>query len=358
MKRLIRLTVILVVTAGIGACSKAAPEDTESESVVPVAVATATVGDLTARIHATGLVTPAPGAELIVVAPEAARIAEIGKAEGDVVHRGDVLVRFDIPSAAAEASKQHAEISRAQARLTSAQAAEARMKDLFERGVAARKEVEEATREVADAQADLAGARAAAQAAETMAARSVVHATFDGIVSRRSHNPGDLVGASDAVLRIVDPARLELVAQIPLADAPRIRMGAPARVAAATGTPGAALAVASRPAAVQEGTATIPVRLAFKQPAGYAVGTPLEVEIDGETHRQVVLVPTAAVVHEGDESAVFVVNADKAQRRVVMTGASDADHVEITQGIKAGETVIVTNQNGLPDGATISVEQR
>jgi RND family efflux transporter MFP subunit len=232
------------------------------------------------------------------------------------------------------------------------------MKDLFERGVAARKEVEEATREVADAQADLAGARAAAQAAETMAARSVVHATFDGIVSRRSHNPGDLVGASDAVLRIVDPARLELVAQIPLADAPRIRMGAPARVAAATGTPGAALAVASRPAAVQEGTATIPVRLAFKQPAGYAVGTPLEVEIDGETHRQVVLVPTAAVVHEGDESAVFVVNADKAQRRVVMTGASDADHVEITQGIKAGETVIVTNQNGLPDGATVSVEQR
>jgi cobalt-zinc-cadmium efflux system membrane fusion protein len=234
------------------------------------------------------------------------------------------------------------------------------MRDLFDRGVAARKEVEESTREVADAQADLAGARAATTAAETVAARSSVHATFDGIVSKRQHNPGDLVEptAADFVLRVVDPRRLEVAAQVSLNDAPRVRMGALARIAAAGGAaPTASLTVASRPAAVQEGTATVPIRLAFKSPANYPVATPVQIEIDAETHDGVVLVPAAALVHEGQETAVFVLMGDMAQRREVKVGLVDEKHAEIVSGVKSGETVVTSNQNGLPDGTKVSVSQ-
>ena len=344
----------------LAACSKPAPEDVESETVVPVTTAMAEVGAITAVIHASGLVTPAPGAELIVVAPEAARVAEIPKGEGETVRRGDLLVRFEIPSSVAEVSKQRAEISRAEARLTAAQAAETRMRDLFDRGVAARKDVESAAHEVADAQADLAGARAATTAAETVAARSTVHATFDGIVSKRQHNPGDLVEptAADFVLRVVDPRRLEVAAQVSLNDAPRVRVGAAAHIAAAAeGSPTAALTVASRPAAVQEGTATVPIRLAFKSPAGYPVATPVQIEISAETHDGAVLVPTMAVVHEGEEAAVFVLMGEMAQRRAVKVGLVDEEHAEIISGVKSGETVITSNQNGLPDGAKVSVSK-
>jgi len=343
----------------LAACSKPAPEDVESETVVPVTTAMAEVGGITAVIHASGLVTPAPGAELIVVAPEAARVAEIPKGEGETVRRGDLLVRFEIPSSIAEVSKQRAEISRAEARLTAAQASETRMRDLFDRGVAARKEVESAAHEVADAQADLAGARAATTAAETVAARSTVHATFDGIVSKRQHNPGDLVEptAADFVLRVVDPRRLEVAAQVSLNDAPRVRVGAPAHIAATEGSPTAALTVASRPAAVQEGTATVPIRLAFKSPANYPVATPVQIEITAETHDGAVLVPTMAVVHEGEEAAVFVLMGETAQRRAVKVGLVDEEHAEIVSGVKSGETVITSNQNGLPDGAKVSVSK-
>jgi RND family efflux transporter MFP subunit len=344
----------------LASCSKPAPEEVESETPVPVTTATAATGSITAMLHATGVVTPAPGAELIVVAPEAARVAEIPKAEGDTVRRGDVLVRFDIPSSVAEASKQRAEITRAEARLAAAQANETRVRDLVDRGVAARKELEAATHEVADAQADLASARAGAAAADTVAARSVVRATFDGIVSKRMHNPGDLVeaSASDAVLRVVDLRRLQVTAQVSLTDAPRVRLGAPAQLVPATpGAESPALTVASRPAAVQEGTPNVPIRLAFKNPANYPVGTPVPVIIQAETHAGVVLVPSSALVHEGDEAAVFVVNDNKAQRRPVTVGLEDEAHVEIVSGVKAGETVIITNQNGLPDGATITVQK-
>ena len=87
--------VLLTLLAAAAGCSKPAPEDVASEAVVPVTVAVAETGRITGSIHATGLVTPAPGAELIVVAPEPARVVEIPKAEGDTVRRGDVLVRFE-----------------------------------------------------------------------------------------------------------------------------------------------------------------------------------------------------------------------------------------------------------------------
>ena len=341
-----------------GACSREAPDEVESEAPVPVTTAPAQIGRITAVSRVSGLVTPAPGADLVVVAPEGARVLEIPKAEGDTVRRGELLVRFEIPSTAAEVGKQKAEIGRAEARITNARAAQARARDLFDRGVAARKEVEDAARELADAEADLASAGAAAAAADLVAARSIVRATFDGVVAQRSHNPGDLVEATaaDAVLRVIDPRRLEVQAAVPLADAPHIKVGAAARLTGLRdGSAAVSLKVVSRPVMVDPGTASVPVRLTLPASASYAAGTPVQLDIDTDVRTGVILVPAAAVVHEGEEAAVFVVSGDTANRRAVKLGAESDEHVEVISGIKAGETVIVSGQNGLPDGARVTV---
>jgi membrane fusion protein, multidrug efflux system len=352
---------IVGITMLAVACHRDAPEEVDSETIVPVTAMPAATGSITAEAHATGLVTPAPGAELLVIAPEPARIVEMPKAEGDTVRRGDILVRFEIPSTAAEVSKQEAETKRAQARLENARAALARARDLFDRGVAARKEVEDATKEIADAEADVAAAQAATTAAGAMAARSVVRATFDGIVAKRSHNPGDFVEATaaDAVLRVVDPRRVEVVASVPILDSLDIKVGAPARIVDAPASEGdAILKVVARPAAVQQGTATVPVRIAFAKPTRYPVGTPVQVGITTETHTNALVVPASAIVHEGDETAVFVVENETAKRRIVKTGIEADDRVEITSGLKPGELVITSGQNGLPDGAKVTLSAR
>jgi RND family efflux transporter MFP subunit len=356
-----RLLAILGVTMFFVACQRDAPEEVESETVVPVTAMPADTGSITAEARATGIVAPAPGAELLVIAPEPARIVDMPKAEGDTVKRGDILVRFEIPSTAAEVSKQEAETKRAQARIDNARAALARAKDLFDRGVAARKEVEDATKELADAEADLAAAQAATVAAGAIAARSVVRATFDGIVAKRSHNPGDLVEAtaSDAVLRVVDPRRVEVIASVPIADALGIRVDAPARIVDASSSAGDdSLKVVARPAAVQSGTATVAVRLSFAKSTRYPVGAPVQVAIETDTHKNAVLVPASAVVREGEETAVFVVENQMAKRREVKTGFENNDHVEILSGVTTGEMVITSGQNGLPDGATVTLAPR
>ena len=351
-----RPTLLMIAAVLACSCSHQAAEVVESETVVPVTTEPAATGNLQSTITVTGMVTAAPDADQVVIAPQAARIAEIPRAEGDRVRAGDVLVRFEIPELVADVATKRAEVTRAQARLQNARSAQTRAHDLFDRGVAARKEVEDADRELADAGAGVTESQATLGASESSAARSTVRARFNGVVAKRSHNPGDLVdaAATDPVLRVVDPTRLEVTASVPIPDVPRIVIGAAAELHHSIGGRPVALKVVSRPAAVDPGTASVPIRLSFATPDVAPIGTPVQITIDAEEHRNVVLVPTEAVMHEADEAAVFIANGDKAERRVVTIGLSDKEHTEIVSGVRAGEPVIVKGQAGLPDGATIS----
>jgi RND family efflux transporter MFP subunit len=165
--------------------------------------------------------------------------------------------------------------------------------------------------------------------------------------------------ASDPVLRVIDPRRIEVVASVPISESTRIVLGAHGWLKAAmTGVPDLALKVISRPAQVEAGTASIPVRLAFVGAAAtnLSAGTPVQVDIDAEQHTNVVIVPAPALVREGEETAVFVVMGDKAQRRPVQVGLADGTDLEIVSGVKAGEMVIIEGQNGLPDNAKVTIE--
>ena len=229
------VTLRAAVTAALlvlASCRGASVEQVETEAPVPVVVETAKVDVIRAVIQATGVVTPAPGGELTVVAPEAARVVSIPKAEGDVVKAGDLLVQFEIPTLAADLAARRSAVAQASARLEAATSNLNRLKSLLSQGVAAPREVEDATRQQAEATAELEQARSAVDAAAALAARTTVHATFPGIVAKRFHNPGDFVepAASDPVLRVINPAQLQVVASVPVADLSRIAVGHSAEI--------------------------------------------------------------------------------------------------------------------------------
>src|SRR4249920_2356750 len=94
-------------------CSSPAVEEVETTAPVQVEVKAAALDTVESRIRASGLVAPTPGADWTIVAPEAARIAQLTKAEGDPVRAGEVLVRFEIPTLAANVSGRHAEVVQA-----------------------------------------------------------------------------------------------------------------------------------------------------------------------------------------------------------------------------------------------------
>jgi hypothetical protein len=215
---------VVVVAALLAGCSRPAPEEVESETVVPVTTEPAQRGSVRAIIHATGTITPAPGADLIVIAPEAARIAEIPKAEGDRVGRGDLLVRFEIPSLTADIATRRAEVARADARLANARAAQTRAHDLFDRGIAARREVEESDGSAPRRKPDW---RARGTLAADTAAAVPPCARHSTASSRPAHNPATSSSRPPATSSARHrSATLEVSASIPLADISACGIGA------------------------------------------------------------------------------------------------------------------------------------
>jgi membrane fusion protein, multidrug efflux system len=342
-----------VVTTG---CSKPVVEEVQTTAAAPVATIEVRPNVLEGVVVASGIVAPAPGGDQTVVAPEAARIADIPKAEGDRVKQGDLLVRFEIPARVAEVAAHRAEVQQAQARVENAQASVTRLTTLVDHGVAAAKDLEDAKRDLAEARGALALAQSAAEGAAALAGRSVVRARFAGIVARRAHNPGDMVEptAADMVLRVIDPARLQVVAAVAIPDLARVQTGRPVRIIVPGSDEPQTGTVLTRPGSVDPAGITADVRIAFGAITRLASGTPVRVEIVAEQHPGVLAVPLAAVLHEGEDAYVMLAGSDsKAHKRKVTLGLTTPALVEITGGLKAGESVIVQGQQGLPDGAGI-----
>ncbi|HEY7475665.1 MAG TPA: efflux RND transporter periplasmic adaptor subunit [Vicinamibacterales bacterium] len=354
-----RRLVPALALVGLAACGHEAVEQVETAAAVPVSVEAAKVETLESTLTVSGTVAPGPGADLLVTSPEPARIAEIPKAEGDVIRAGDLLVRFDIPSLAADVDARRAAVKQAQARLDTAKANVTRLAPLVERGVTSQRDLEDARRAETEAEADLAQAQSAVSAATALAARAVVRAPFNGVVAKRWHNPGDLVeaSASDPVLRVIDPNRLQILAAVPVADLSRVT---PGRKGRATGPSGDVqpVTVITRPAQIDPKTTLGDVRLAFAGRSTLPAGAAVTVEIISETRANVLVIPAVAVVREGDEAFVMVAGSDnKAHKHIVKTGLESRDRIEILSGLNAGQQVIVHGQDDLPDNAAITVSK-
>ena len=356
--------VAILVLAGAGAaCRKAADETTSTSATVPVEVAEAHIGTVRAVIATTGTAEPGPGADWTIIAPAPARVVEITKAEGDRVRKGELLVRFDAPPLRADLATRAGELAAAHARVENARKNEARVALLLEHGIASRKEVEDAQRELREAEAAVRQGSGTQAAAADLVAQTSVHARFNGVVAHRSHNPGDVVEAvaTDPVLRVVDPTHMQITASVAVADLTRISIGQPVRVI----VPGAeadtaeTARVVSRPAAVDVATGTAVVRLGLGRDSRLTAGTPVQVEIQTEEHKDVVIVPASAIVREEEETSIFVVGADqKAHKKKVVLGIVAGEDAEIRSGVVASEKVIVKGQDELPDGAAVTVMQK
>jgi RND family efflux transporter MFP subunit len=347
---------ILAVACGGGDSE----EDVETSTPVPVVVDAARVGAIRALVSATGNVAPAPDAEWTITAPQPARVLELPRAVGDRVRAGDLLARFEIPSLDADVAAKQAEVTKAEARLANARAAERRVAGLYERGIAARKEVEDAGRELAEAEAALAQAEAARSSTALLAERATVRARFDGVIAERWHHPGDLVDASnsDPVLRVIDPRRLQVEAAVPVPELSRVVVGSLARVFGPAGMDAEKATVQSRSAAVDPSTGTGTLRLTFVEGTRLPAGTAVRIEIEAEEHQNAVIVPVTSIVREGGSASVFVVGSDGHARLTVVTvGIVSGSEAEIVNGVAAGDPVIVRGQVALPDGAAVTVEK-
>jgi Cu(I)/Ag(I) efflux system membrane fusion protein len=170
-----------------------------------------------------------------------------------------------------------------------------------------------------------------------------VVAPHGGVVVSRGVTTGAAVEPGTTLVTIADLSRVWVIAEVPEADIPAIRVGAPARLEfAASGRPPFPARVALLSPTLTERTRTLRARFSVSNPRGVLrpglYGT-AEFQAAGEP---VITVPRDALVDTGDRQHVFVAVDGRFEPRPVAVGARLADRVEIRDGLREGEQIVVS----------------
>jgi multidrug efflux pump subunit AcrA (membrane-fusion protein) len=168
-----------------------------------------------------------------------------------------------------------------------------------------------------------------------------------------SISEGSLVGPGTAVATVVDVSALGLVAEVDETDVLLVKAGTTASVDL-DAVPGAIYratvsAVGLLPTASTRGGVGYRVRLTLAAGQfgdGRAAPAPLPgmsavAKLEVRTAESAVAVPAAAIVRDGNRDTVWVVERGRAVRRPVTVGAQGEDLVEITEGLRAGQRIVV-----------------
>lgn len=189
--------------------------------------------------------------------------------------------------------------------------------------------------------------------AQTMLGYATVTAPFDGVITRKLADVGDLASPGRPLVDLEDPAALRLEADVPEAIIGGVQSGAPLPVRVA-GAASVLDGVVSEVAPVADpNSRTFRVKLDLPAAAGLRVGQFGRVAVPvGET--TLPRVPAAAVVQRGQMEIIFVVVGQNAQLRLVKTGRRIGGEVELLSGVSAGEPVVVEGAAGLVDGQPVT----
>ena len=261
--------------------------------------------------------------------------------EGTKVSKGQLLIQLDSRDLQADLARANAEVDNATAHLD-------RMNQLYAQDAVSKQEMENATRghRVADANR---------KAVEAQLSYTMVRAPFEGVITEKKVEAGELASPGQPLLKMEDPQRLRLEATVAEGDLKSVSRGdkIPVVIDALGGQALTGLVSQILPAGDPQ-THTFMVKVDLPKAPGLKTGMFGRFQLDkGLT--QTILVPSAAVVERGELSSLYVVGSDQTARlRWVKLGRRFEQQVEILSGLNIGEQVLVDGSRGV-DGAAVQI---
>jgi RND family efflux transporter MFP subunit len=316
------------------------------------------------------------------------KVIEVMVEEGMRVEEGQVLARLDALDAQAQRTLAQSQVDAARAQLQEIRTQLAladktlqRQRELLERRLVAQSQFDQAQSERDALAARIATAQRNAEVAQDSFALSeigvdntVVRAPFAGVVTVKAAQPGEMISPISAgggftrsgIATIVDMESLEVQVDVNEAFIGRVQAGQPVQ-AVLNAYPDwkiPARVIAIVPTA-DRGKATVKVRIGLEEKDERIVpemGVRVSfLEARAPAHADAppppsgVLIPSSAVTTRDGSQVVFVVREGRATMQKIKTGRSLGDDREITEGLKAGETVVLAPPEALAAGDAVEV---
>lgn len=278
--------------------------------------------------------------EVDLVSELAGRITQLGFEEGGPVSAGQVLVRIND-------DELQAQLGKAEANLKLATDDEARKKQLLA--------VSGISQEQYDAsQATLAGLRADADDLRARIAKSTIRAPFSGKVGLRNVSAGGFVANNTVIAKLqqTDPMKIEFA--VPERYGRQVRPDTRITFTLEGDTTTYAGTVYAVDPSVDAATRTVKVRARSANKEGRLIpGAFAKVDVRLEQLTDALVVPAEALIPDIQGQKVLLMKGGKAVSARVQLGIRSATNVQLTSGVQAGDSVIVTGLLALRDGAAV-----
>ena len=319
--------------------AKNGEEKKESEAV-PVEVAQATRRAVAASYSGTTTLE-ALGESQVVAKTSGVALAVLVE-EGQVVRAGQALVRLD-------PDRPRLQVAQAAAQMHKLENNYRRAQQLVEQRMISANDVDQI-------KYDLENARAVYRAASLELSYTTITAPISGVVASRSIKSGNFVQINSPIIRIVDASRLEATLNVPEREIAKLKPGQAVGLAVDalpgkqfTGTVDRVAPV------VDNGTGTFRVVASFPGNGELQPGMFSRLDINYDRRADALVVPRTALLEDGGEPAVYVVRDGKAQRTVLKLGYNDAGWVEVREGLKPGDQVVIAGKAALREGSAVQV---
>jgi membrane fusion protein (multidrug efflux system) len=344
------LAMVSFILIGCSQEKKAQPE-----RAVNVRIATAEKKKIQPYLETTG--TLKADEEVTVSSEVDGIVRQIKVDEGSPVSKGTLLVEINEIDYMLDWKRSEAALKQAEANLTNAKAEYKRKNTLYQEELITRQQFDDVTTKIALAEAEFDRAKATLAISKEKLARTKIYSPLTGAVKEKRISVGDYVRNGTPLLQLIKINPLKLNFTISEKDAASIKIGQEVAFNVDSyadkqfkGRVNLLYPNVEEKTRTLQAEAMVPNANHLLKPGFFA-----RTLIYTSAPRDVVLAPITALLYDSAVIRIFVVDGDKARERIVKIGGKYGEFVEIVEGLKEKEDIVVVGQNNLSEGVKVNV---
>ena len=347
------IMILIMVCFMLVACTKEKKE--QPERAVNVRIATAEKKKIQPYLETTG--TLKADEEVTVSSEVDGIVRQIKVDEGSSVNKGTLLVEINEIDYVLDWKRSEAALKQTEANLANAQAEYKRKNTLYQEELITRQQFDDITTKIALADAEMDRAKATLAISKEKLARTKVYSPLTGAVKEKRVSIGDYVRNGTPLLQLIKINPLKLNFTISEKDAASIKIGQEVAFSVDSyadkkfkGRVSLLYPNVEEKTRTLQAEALVPNADHLLKP-GYFART----LIYTAKPREVVLAPITALLYDNAVIRIFVVDGDKARERVIKIGGKYGEFIEVLEGLKEMEQIVVVGQNNLSEGVKVNV---
>ncbi len=270
------------------------------------------------------------------------KITKVLFKEGSTVKQGDVLVKIND-------EELKAQYNRANARLKLAQEQEYRQKVLLNKEAISQQEYDIVNTELQSMKAE-------AELLKAQLAKTEIKAPFTGHLGLRMISVGDYISPTSTITKIVKDDQVKITFSIPEKYASHMRPNAEIIFSTDGNAKKYKASVYALEPSIDENTRTLSIRAIAKNDGSLISGSFCKVELEMSEIQNAILVPNESLIPILKGKKVFIAKNGKASEVIVKTGLRTDRFVQITEGLKAGDTLVTSGIMSIKEGSSLKLK--